>query len=140
MAKRKCRMTAEEIEVHKRAVALRKMTDEQLVNEVDGKKKFSATVLRADIDAETAEKLKKALEENTEPLMTVSKYEGRNEIQATVDLEACGKREEESHSDIEKLLAELKEGNCKGIGKVTAEKLFSYCIDKGYAKFGMREV
>ena len=31
MAKRKCRMTEHEIDVHKQAVALRKMTDEQLV-------------------------------------------------------------------------------------------------------------
>jgi len=35
MAKRKCRMTEHELDVHKRAVALRKMTDEQLVNEVE---------------------------------------------------------------------------------------------------------
>lgn len=31
MAKRKCRMTEHEIDVHKQAVALRKMTDEKLV-------------------------------------------------------------------------------------------------------------
>jgi len=38
MAKRKCRMTEHEIDIHKRAVALRKITDKQLfVNEVEGK-------------------------------------------------------------------------------------------------------
>ena len=64
MAKRKCRMTAEEIDVHKRAVALRKMTD----------------------------------------------------------------------------LQELTDGSVKGVGKVTTEKLIEYCLEKGYSKFGMREV
>lgn len=35
MAKRKCRMTSAELEMHDRAVKLRKMTDEQLCQFVD---------------------------------------------------------------------------------------------------------
>lgn len=35
MAKRKCRMTANELEMHDRAVKFRKMTDEQLCNCID---------------------------------------------------------------------------------------------------------
>jgi len=65
MAKRKCRMTEHEIDIHKRAVALRKITDKQLfVNEVEGKNKCSA-VLRSDIDIETAQEILEAHKKNT---------------------------------------------------------------------------
>lgn len=123
MAKRKCRMTEHEIDIHKRAVALRKMTDEQLVNEVEGKNKCSAVVLRSDIDIETAQEILEAHKKNTNPLTTIPKDEGIN-----------------SHSALDSLLHELTEGYIKGIGKVTTEKIIDYCLEKGYSKYGLREV
>lgn len=39
MAKRKCRMTAEELETHETAVKLRKMTDKQLIEAFENQRK-----------------------------------------------------------------------------------------------------
>lgn len=132
MAKRKCRMTEHEIDIHKRAVALRKMTDEQLVDTFNGvKKKFrteivdvsdahadeAPTVLIAkSISDEQRKALIKAHEESTEPL--------------TVD----------SGRSVDILLSDLKSNKVKGVGKVTAEKIIDYCIERGYSKYGIYEM
>jgi len=122
MAKRKCRMTEHEIEIHKQAVALRKMTDEQLVNafdEADGKKTKSTwpTVLMAKaLNDEEKKALITAHEESAEPL--------------TVD----------SGRSVDILLSDLKSNKVKGVGKVTAEKIIDYCIERGYSKYGIYEM
>ena len=115
-------MTEYEIDIHKRAVALRKMTDEQLVNafdESDGKRTKSTwpTVLMAKaLNDEEKKALIKAHEESTEPL--------------TVD----------SGRSVDILLSDLKSNKVKGVGKVTAEKIIDYCIERGYSKYGIYEM
>ena len=125
-------MTEHEIEIHKQAVALRKMTDEQLVDTFNGvKKKFRAeivdvsdahadevpTVLIAkSISDEQGKALIKAHEESAEPL--------------TVD----------SGRSVDILLSDLKSNKVKGVGKVTAEKIIDYCIERGYSKYGIYEM
>ena len=132
MAKRKCRMTEHEIDVHKQAVALRKMTDEQLVDTFNGvKKKFRAEIVgvsdaHADevpkvliaksISDEQGKALIKAHEESTEPLVL------------------------ENGKSVDTLLNDLKSNKVKGVGKVTAEKIIDYCIERGYSKYGIYEM
>lgn len=122
MAKRKCRMTEREVEIHKQAVALRKMTDEQLVNafdEADGKRTKSTcpTVLMGKaLNDEEKKALIKAHEENTEPLVL------------------------ENGRSVDTLLNDLKSNKVKGVGKVTAEKIIDYCIERGYSKYGIYEM
>ena len=122
MAKRKCRMTEYEIDIHKRAVALRKMTDEQLVNafdEADGKRTKSTwpTVLMAKaLNDEEKKALIKAHEESAEPLVL------------------------ENGRSVDTLLNDLKSNKVKGVGKVTAEKIIDYCIERGYSKYGIYEM
>ena len=132
MAKRKCRMTEHEIDIHKQAVALRKMTDEQLVDTFNGvKKKFECKITEVQnfkpgdemkvliakpMSDEQVKALKKAHEENTEPL--------------TVD----------SGRSVDILLSDLKGNKVKGVGKVTAEKIIDYCIERGYSKYGIYEM
>ena len=99
MAKRKCRMTEHEIDVHKQAVALRKMTDEQLV------------------------------EAWTNRESTSQPREGVSEDKVL-----------KVPTKLDTLLQELTDGSVKGIGKATTDKLIEYCLEKGYSRFGMREV
>lgn len=99
MAKRKCRMTEHELDVHKRAVALRKMTDEQLVE--------------AWANREGVSQHRKGVSED-KVLKVPTK--------------------------LDTLLQELTDGSVKGIGKATTDKLIEYCLEKGYSRFGMREV
>ncbi len=99
MAKRKCRMTEHELDVHKQAVALRKMTDEQLVEAWANRENVSQP------------------------------REGVSEDKAIKE-----------PAKLDRLLQELTDGSVKGVGKVTTEKLIEYCLEKGYSKFGMREV
>lgn len=99
MAKRKCRMTEHELDVHKQAVALRKMTDEQLVEAWTNRESVSQP------------------------------REGTSEDKAL-----------KVPTKLDTLLHELADGSVKGVGKVTTEKLIEYCLEKGYSRFGIREV
>ena len=125
-------MTEHEIEIHKQAVALRKMTDEQLVDTFNGvKSKFRCEITEVrDFNAEEEPKvliakpisdeqgkaLIKANEESTEPLVL------------------------ENGKSVDTLLNDLKSNKVKGVGKVTAEKIIDYCIERGYSKYGIYEM
>ena len=132
MAKRKCRMTEHEIEIHKQAVALRKMTDEQLVDTFNGvKNKFECKIIDVQdfkpgdemkvliskpLTDEQGKALIKAHEESAEPLVM------------------------ENGRSVDTLLNDLKSNKVKGVGKVTAEKIIDYCIERGYSKYGIYEM
>lgn len=126
MAKRKCRMTEHEIDIHKQAVALRKMTDEQLVNafnENEERRKPKVCVIQTKpLADEMVVSIKKSQEESSQPLTLASESASTN-----------------LSPNIDSLLHDLSVGHIKGIGKATTDKLIEYCLKKGYSRFGMKD-
>lgn len=119
-------MTEHEIDIHKQAVALRKMTDEQLVNafnENEERRKPKVCVIQTKpLADEMVVSIKKSQEESSQPLTLASESASTN-----------------LSPNIDNLLHDLSVGHIKGIGKATTDKLIEYCLKKGYSRFGMKD-
>ena len=110
MKKRNCRMTGEEKNVHERAVKLRKMTDDKLVEHIDHIRGVGvfARKYRCDHIREEAY--------NT----------GYSEAEAQrASTPAPGKT-------LPQLLEQLDAGECKGIKSATAYKIAEFAREQGY--------
>ena len=123
MKKQSCRMTPQEREAHKEATKLRKMTDQQLVDYVNGLKEQAG-------DAKDQEAVHKAEIEELEA--EVNKYKAkanRAEAEAKRNAKNAAKairgKSTGGKAAVERFLQELKEktGSGNGIGNGTIFKL-----------------